>query len=118
MGKTALVTNIAFNVAKAYKSEKQPDGTDKTVNGAVAGFFSLEMPAEQLATRILAEQSEISSEHIRRGKINEDEFRRLKQALIDISRIPLYIGQTGGITQSDSKNHALAGLTRAATEIL
>ena len=98
MGKTALVTNIAFNVAKAYKSETQADGTVKTLDGAVVGFFSLEMSSEQLATRILAEQAEISSEHIRRGKITEEEFRRLKQASIDISSVPLYIDQTGGIT--------------------
>ena len=95
MGKTALVTNIAFNVAKKHKTE---EGTGKTIDGAVVGFFSLEMSSEQLATRILAEQAEISSENIRRGKITEDEFRRLKQASIDISTIPLYIDQTGGIT--------------------
>ena len=57
MGKTSLVTNIAFNIAKAYRGEKQADGTTKTVNGGIVGFFSLEMSAEQLATRILAEQS-------------------------------------------------------------
>jgi replicative DNA helicase len=71
MGKTALVTNIAFHVAKNYKVERQPDGTDKVLDGAVVGFFSLEMSSEQLATRILAEQAEISSEKIRRGMINE-----------------------------------------------
>src|SRR6476659_7411734 len=48
MGKTSLVTNIAFNIAKAYRGEKQPDGASKTVNGGIVGFFSLEMSAEQL----------------------------------------------------------------------
>jgi len=98
MGKTALVTNIAFNVAKAYQTEQQPDGTNKVVNGGVVGFFSLEMSAEQLATRILSEQAEISSEKIRRGMITEDEFRRLVQVSQVMSRSPLYIDQTGGIT--------------------
>ena len=67
MGKTALATNIAYNVAKAYVPETQVDGNMKTVNGGIVGFFSLEMSAEQLATRIIAEQTEIPSYRIRRG---------------------------------------------------
>jgi len=98
MGKTALATNIAYNIAKKYATEKQQDGTLKVVNGGVVGFFSLEMSAEQLATRILSEQAEISSEKIRRGMITEDEFRRLVAVSQEMSRIPLYIDQTGGIT--------------------
>ncbi len=98
MGKTALATNIAFNVAKAYRTEKQPDGTDKTIDGAVVGFFSLEMSAEQLATRILSEQAEISSEKIRRGLIDEAEFGRLVQVSRAMSEIPLFIDQTGGLS--------------------
>src|SRR3982750_3875501 len=76
MGKTALATNIAYNVARAYRGELQPDGTRKTVNGGVVGFFSSEMSAEQLATRILAEQTGIASSMIRRGGIKQDEFDR------------------------------------------
>src|SRR3977135_2495430 len=71
MGKTAFATNIAYNVAKAYESQVQADGTMKSVNGGVVGFFSCEMSAEQLATRILAEQTGISSSLIRRGGITE-----------------------------------------------
>ena len=74
MGKTALATNIAYNIAKAYTAERQPDGTDKAVDGAIVGFFSLEMSAEQLATRILSEQAEIAlgedpPRHDRRGRV-------------------------------------------------
>ncbi len=98
MGKTALATNIAFNVANAYKAEQQPDGSMKAVDGGIVGFFSLEMSAEQLATRILAEQAEVSSEKIRRGMIDEDEFKRLVHVSQRLSQIPLYIDQTGGIT--------------------
>lgn len=98
MGKTALVTNIAYNVAKHYRTEEQTDGTEKVVDGGVVGFFSLEMSAEQLATRILSEQAEISSEQIRRGMINEDEFRKLVAVSQEMSRIPLHIDDTGGIT--------------------
>ncbi len=98
MGKTSLATNIAYNIAKAYRTEEQPDGSMKTTDGGVVGFFSLEMSAEQLATRILAEQAEISSSKIRRGEITEDEFKRLVLASQEMARCPLYIDQTGGIS--------------------
>ncbi|MGH6815584.1 MAG: replicative DNA helicase [Hyphomicrobiaceae bacterium] len=98
MGKTSLSTNIAYNIAKAHRIEKQSDGSDKVTDGAVVGFFSLEMSAEQLATRILSEQTEIASEKIRRGMIGEEEFRRLVQVSQELSRLPLYIDQTGGIS--------------------
>ncbi|MBN9352674.1 MAG: AAA family ATPase, partial [Hyphomicrobium denitrificans] len=98
MGKTALATNIAYNVAKAYRAGQRSDGTAETLDGGIVGFFSLEMSSEQLATRILAEQAEISSEKIRRGMINEEEFRKLADVANEMSRIPLYIDQTGGIT--------------------
>ncbi len=98
MGKTSLATNIAYNVAKKYRAEQDESGVAKTVDGGVVGFFSLEMAAEQLATRILAEQAEISSSKIRRGMITEDEFRRLAAASQEMSVVPLFIDQTGGIS--------------------
>ncbi len=98
MGKTSLVTNIAFNIAKAYRGEKRPDGTIETMNGGIVGFFSLEMSAEQLATRIIAEQSGIPSYKIRRGDIREDEFYKLTDAAREMQSIPFYIDQTGGIS--------------------
>ncbi len=98
MGKTALATNIAYNIAKAYRAQMQPNGEEKAVDGAIVGFFSLEMSAEQLATRILSEQAEIASERIRRGMINEEEFSKLVRVSQEMNRIPLYIDQTGGIT--------------------
>jgi replicative DNA helicase len=98
MGKTSLATNIAFNIAKAFKTERQPDGIEKVIDGAIVGFFSLEMSAEQLATRILSEQTEIPSEKIRRGMIDEEEFKRLVQVSQQMSALPLYIDQTGGIS--------------------
>ena len=98
MGKTALATNIAFNIARAYRAERQEDGTQKVADGAIVGFFSLEMSSEQLATRILAEQAEIPSEKIRRGMISMEEFARLSEAAKQLNSLPLYIDQTGGIT--------------------
>ncbi|MBO1903784.1 replicative DNA helicase [Microvirga sp. 3-52] len=98
MGKTSLVTNIAFNIAKAYQAEKQQDGTLKTVNGGIVGFFSLEMSAEQLATRIIAEQSGVPSYKIRRGDMREDDFYKITEAAREMQSIPFYIDQTGGIS--------------------
>jgi replicative DNA helicase len=97
MGKTSLATNIAFNVAKAWRGELQADGTMKTVNGGIVGFFSLEMSSEQLATRIVAEQSGVPSSDIRRGRINEAQFADLVEAAREMNRIPLYVDQTGGL---------------------
>jgi replicative DNA helicase len=98
MGKTSLATNIAFNVADAYQSEKQPDGSLKTVNGGIVGFFSLEMSAEQLATRIIAEQAGVPSYKIRRGDIREEDFYKITEAARKMQTIPFYIDQTGGIS--------------------
>ncbi|MBT3070047.1 replicative DNA helicase [Rhodomicrobium sp. Az07] len=98
MGKTALATNIAFNVAKAYRTRQKEDGTKEALDGAVVGFFSLEMSSEQLATRILAEQAQIPSEKIRRGNISDVEFQRLQQAAMELQTLPLFIDHTGGIS--------------------
>jgi replicative DNA helicase len=98
MGKTALATNIAFNIAKAYAGERQLDGTLKTVNGGIIGFFSLEMSAEQLATRVIAEQSGVPSFKIRRGNIREDDFFKITDAAREMQTIPFYIDQTGGLS--------------------
>ena len=98
MGKTALVTNIAVNVAKAYRPERQQDGSSKAVDGAVVGFFSLEMAADQLAGRILSEFSEIPSDKMRRGEVDQSEFERIYEASQTLNDIPLYIDDTGGLT--------------------
>lgn len=98
MGKTSLATNIAFNVAKAWRGEVTPDGHTKTVDGGIVGFFSLEMSSEQLATRILAEQAEISSSDIRRGRIHDNQFSKLVDVSNMMSRLPLFIDDTGGLS--------------------
>ena len=98
MGKTSLVTNIAYNVAKAWQGELKPDGHQTTVNGGIVGFFSLEMSAEQLATRIISEQTEIPSNHIRRGNISEADFEKIKDYSIELQNLPLYVDETGGIS--------------------
>jgi replicative DNA helicase len=100
MGKSSLATNIAFHVARNWKGEITPDGHRKTVDGGQVALFSLEMSAEQLATRILAEQSGIPSSDIRRGNIHESQFARLVDTSQMMSQIPLYIDDTGGLSVS------------------
>ncbi|MFK7868276.1 MAG: replicative DNA helicase [Roseobacter sp.] len=94
MGKTSLATNIAFNIAKAYRRGQLPDGSEGAVDGGVVGFYSLEMSAEQLAARILSEASEVPSEQIRRGDMTEAEFRRFVDAAKALEACPLYIDDT------------------------
>ncbi len=100
MGKTALATNIAYNIARAHQAELQTDGSMKTVNGGIVGFFSCEMSAEQLATRILAEQTGIASSTIRRGGITESDFEKIRDHTIQLEHLPLFVDETGGLSIS------------------
>ena len=100
MGKTALATNIAFNAAKSYKATRTPDGRTIVEDGAVIGFFSLEMSAEQLATRILAEESGVSSDRIRRGDVSHEDFDRFVRASQQLSDLRLFIDDTPALTVS------------------
>ena len=98
MGKTALATNIAFNAARAYKPLRLPDGRLGAEDGAVVGFFSLEMSAEQLATRILAEESGVSSDRIRRGDVSHEDFDRFVQASQELQALKLFIDDTPALS--------------------
>ena len=97
MGKTALATNIAFNAARKIQEE----GKKTSI-----AFFSLEMSSEQLSTRILAEQSRIKSNDIRRGKISEDQFDKFIETSKNISELPLYIDETPAISIAALSNRA------------
>ena len=97
MGKTALATNIAFNAAKKI----QNDGRKSSI-----AFFSLEMSSEQLSTRILAEQSRIKSNDIRRGKISDEQFDKFIETSKNVSELPLYIDETPAISIAAVSNRA------------
>ncbi len=97
MGKTALATNIAFNAAKKLQDENKKSSI---------AFFSLEMSSEQLSTRILAEQSRITSNNIRRGKISDEEFDKFIETSKTISELPLFIDETPAITIAALSNRA------------
>ena len=100
MGKTSLATNIAYNVARAHRAEVQVDGTMKSVNGGIVGFFSCEMSGEQLATRIIAERTGIPSSNIRRGGITESDFEKIRDYSIELQSLPFYVDETGGLSIS------------------
>ena len=97
MGKTALATNIAFNAAKKIQEDEKKSSI---------AFFSLEMSSEQLSTRILAEQSRIKSNDIRRGKISEEQFDKFIETSKNISELPLYIDETPAISIAALSNRA------------
>ena len=102
MGKSALATTIAFNAAAKFEEENKKPGSEKK---SVA-FFSLEMSAEQLATRILSAKAQVSSHLMRTGKLTNDQFDELAAGVSLLSRIPLYIDETPGITVTAIKNRA------------
>jgi len=97
MGKTALATNIAFNAAKNIQENNKKSSV---------AFFSLEMSSEQLSTRILAEQSRIKSNDIRRGRISDEQFDKFIETSKDISELPLFIDETPAITIAALSNRS------------
>ncbi len=96
MGKTSLAMNIAFNCAEEHL-KWQRDGGEFNY-GAPTAFFSLEMSADQLATRILAGEAEISSEALRSGKLSREDFQNLSRASQKLADLPLYIDDTPALT--------------------
>src|SRR5216683_2400211 len=106
MGKTALATNIGFNASKAYRTTRGPDGRLLAEDGAVVGFFSLEMSAEQLATRVLSEESRVASDRIRRGEVSHEDFDRFVQASQKLASVPLFIDDTPALTITGLRTRA------------
>jgi replicative DNA helicase len=98
MGKSSLATNMAFAAAQRFLRDQEDEIPPEKSAGAPVALFSLEMSADQLATRILAEQSGISSENLRMGRITQHEFRDLARAAAELHSLPLYIDDTPGLT--------------------
>jgi replicative DNA helicase len=98
MGKTAFATNMAFHCARTFQS--------KPIEGSPVGFFSLEMSSEQLASRIIATETGVSSDRIRRGDISEPEFQKLIQVSREIASVPLFIDETPGISIATLRHRA------------
>ena len=109
MGKTALATNIAFHAASCFHAGSDGPEGKRQADGAKAAFFSLEMSAEQLATRILAEQIEIPSDKLRRGDVRDTDFDRIVRACREMEDLPLFI--------DDSPALSIAGLRARARRL-
>ena len=91
MGKTALGTNIAFNAAKKFKEKEDEFGNKTTIDGGKIAFFSLEMSSEQLATRVLAEQSKISGDKMRKAELNKEDFKKIAKVSSELENLNLVI---------------------------
>ena len=106
MGKTALATNIGFNASRAYRPTRTQDGRLVAEDGAVVGFFSLEMSAEQLATRVLSEESGVASDRIRRGDVSHEDFGKFVQASQKLASVPLFIDDTPALSIAGLRTRA------------
>tara|TARA_R110000787_G_scaffold137458_20_gene250711 strand:+ start:10789 stop:12309 length:1521 start_codon:yes stop_codon:yes gene_type:complete len=100
MGKTSWATNVAFYAAQARRNALDRGEEGPELDGGVVAFFSLEMSADQLATRIMAEATGVSGDRFRRGDIDDDDFDRLTQAMTVLSQIPLFIDDTPALSVS------------------
>ena len=98
MGKTALGTNIAFNVAKNFNEKVDELGNKKLIDGGKVAFFSLEMSSEQLATRILAEQTKISGDKMRKAELSKDDFKKIAKSTSDLEDLNLFIDDNPMLT--------------------
>jgi replicative DNA helicase len=99
MGKTALATKIAYGAAKALVEQARATEVDALRQAQVA-IFSLEMSAEQLATRLLSEEARISGDRIRRGEIGQKDFDKFVQVSREIGSLPIEIDDTPALTLS------------------
>jgi replicative DNA helicase len=106
MGKTSFATNIAFHAVKSYRTAPGADGRPVAEDGAVVAFFSLEMSAEQLAARILAEESGVPSDRIRRGDVRREDFDKFVAASQRLASVPLYIDDTPALSVSALRTRA------------
>lgn len=102
MGKSAMALTLAYNAAARFEEENKKKGAEKK---SVA-FFSLEMSAEQLASRILSAKAQIAGDMMRSGKLDDEQFDELAAAVDLLNRLPLYLDETPGITVSAIKNRA------------
>lgn len=106
MGKTALATNIAFSAALQWAHDQAAGNDMDQSKGGPVAFFSLEMSADQLAARILAERSGIPASSMRRGRLNEEEFRAIVRASQELEEVPLFIDDTPALTIAQIRTRA------------
>ena len=100
MGKTSFCLNIAANVAAPAVIEPEPGSDDGPTEhpGFGCAFFSLEMPKEQIATRLVCAEAHVDVGKVRKGLLSNDDWSRLTQAAGFLSQVPLWIDDTPAIT--------------------
>ena len=106
MGKTALGTNIAFNAAKKFKEDGDEFGNKIIVDGGKVAFFSLEMSSEQLATRVLAEQSKITGDKMRKAELSKDDFTKIAKVSSELQNLNLFIDDNPVLTIPSLRSRA------------
>ena len=106
MGKTALGTNIAFNAAKKFKEEEDEFGNKIIVDGGKVAFFSLEMSSEQLATRVLAEQSKITGDKMRKAELSKEDFTKIAKVSSELQNLNLFIDDNPVLTIPSLRSRA------------
>ena len=85
--------SLICNAAKKFKEIQDEFGKNKTVDGGKVAFFSLEMSSEQLATRILAEQSQITGDKMRKAELTKDDFKKIAQISSELENLNIFIDQ-------------------------
>jgi replicative DNA helicase len=103
MGKSAFATKVAFGAAQAMVREAQQKSAEtgqQVMPAKSVAIFSLEMSADQLATRLLSEASRVSGDRIRRGDISQRDFDRFVEVSRELAALPLVIDDTPAITIS------------------
>ena len=105
MGKTALAVNIAYNACLSLAKEAQAKGLDNKEAGSV-GFFSLEMSAEQLSTRMLSSASKLNSSKITNGRISSEEFAHLVRVSQEMASMPFFIDDTPALSIAGLRTRA------------
>tara|TARA_Y100000590_G_scaffold469602_1_gene658593 strand:+ start:18968 stop:20470 length:1503 start_codon:yes stop_codon:yes gene_type:complete len=106
MGKTALGTTLAFNISKSFTEEKDEFGSLNLIDGGKVAIFSLEMSSQQLATRILASQSNISSDKMRRAEFSKEDLKNIYTASGEIENLNLFIDDNPMLTVSALRTRA------------
>ncbi|GIX16781.1 MAG: replicative DNA helicase [Rhodothalassiaceae bacterium] len=98
MGKTALATNIAYAAAKRWLDDMEMGHDLSRSRGCPVAYFSLEMSADQLAARIVADRAGIKTEEMRRGRLTAEQFENLTRAVHELEKLPLYIDDTPALS--------------------
>jgi len=104
VGKTSLALNIAQNVAFKYKRP--------------VGFFSLEMSREELVDRLLVAQADIDAWRLKTGKLSEDDFTKLSNAMGELAEVPIYIDDTPGLSILEMRTKARRLQVEAGVDLI